>query len=76
MVVEPLGTETLPDTALGTVKTLLVELKTAHKGQLEQRGRFLLWLTDDDQRVPVKMVVRTNFGPLTAELTSYQPATP
>jgi len=82
--VVPRDREHLPDTPLGPVDTRVVELRTAHEGDLEQRGRFLLWLTDDARQVPVRMVVRTNVGPIRADLIEYQaprrfaeaPATP
>lgn len=70
--VVPRDREHLPDTPLGPVDTRVVELRTAHEGDLEQRGRFLLWLTDDARQVPVRMVVRTNVGPIRADLVEYQ----
>lgn len=65
---EPLETE-----VLGTVQTRVVELRTEHKGMLEQRGRFWIWLTDDARRIPVRMVVKTNFGAVRADLVAYRP---
>jgi hypothetical protein len=64
--------ERLQDTPLGPVYTRVVELRTAHEGDLEQRGRFLLWLTDDARQVPVRMVVKTNVGPIKANLIAYE----
>ena len=62
------------DTPLGTVDTRIVELRTAHEGDLEQRGRFLLWVTDDRRQIPVRMVVRTNLGSIRADLVEYVPS--
>ena len=69
--VVPREREHLRDTPLGAVDTRVVELRTAHEGDLEQRGKFLLWLTDDARQVPVRMVVRTNVGPIRADLVEY-----
>lgn len=58
--------------ALGTVPVRVLELRTMHKGMLEQRGNFRIWLTDDARRIPVKMVVKTNFGAIRVDLLEYQ----
>ncbi len=68
----PQGRERLVDTALGTIDTRLVELKTRHDGEIEQKGRFLVWVTDDERQVPVRVVVKTNVGPIRADLVSYE----
>lgn len=70
--VVPRKTERLKTAAFGPVDTQLVELRTAHEGDLEQKGRFLLWVTDDARRVPVRMVVKTNLGPIRADLVAYE----
>lgn len=70
--VVPHEQERLKDSALGPTDTLVVELRTAHEGDLEQRGRFLLWVTDDARRVPVRMVVKTNVGNIRADLVAYE----
>lgn len=71
-VVSVTGREVLDDTPIGPVPTRIYKLRTAHRGMLEQKGRFLLWLTDDDRRIPVRMVVRTNFGSIRADLVEYR----
>lgn len=70
--VEPTGTEVLKDTPLGTVTARVLELKTRHEGDWEQRGRFVLYVTDDPRRIPLRAVIRTNVGPVRADLIAYQ----
>lgn len=67
-----IGTETLEVQSQGAVQTRVLELRTEHKGLLEQRGRFRVWLTEDERRLPVKVVVKTNYGPIRAELIGYE----
>jgi hypothetical protein len=69
--VRPLGRERLEETAMGPVDTLLVELETAHKGEIEQRGRFLVWMTEESARVPVRAEVRANIGTIRADLVRF-----
>lgn len=58
---------------LGEVPVRMLELHTRHEGQLEQKGRFRIWLTDDERAIPVKMVVKSNFGAIKATLLAYEP---
>ena len=55
----------------GRVPVRVVELTTTHKGMLEQRGRFRIWLTEDARRIPVRLSVRSNFGTIRADLVAY-----
>lgn len=73
LIVTVVDREPLDSEVLGTVQTRVVELRTEHKGMLEQRGRFWIWLTDDARRIPVRMVVKTNFGAIRADLVDYRP---
>lgn len=63
---------TFDSEVLGEVPVHRLELHTRHRGQLEQKGRFRIWLTDDERAIPVKMVVKTNFGAIKATLLDYQ----
>ncbi len=74
LIVTEVGRETLDVDVLGTVQTRVVELHTQHAGMLEQKGRFRIWLTDDDARIPVKLQVKTNFGAIRADLLAYEAA--
>ena len=43
------------------------------KGDWEQRGRFLMYLTDDARRVPVRIQVKASIGSIKATLVEYRP---
>jgi hypothetical protein len=69
--------KTTSDTIFGKdTPVVVVELQTLHEGDLEQKGRFFVTLTDEPRRVPVKVLIRTNFGPIKAELVSYEAGRP
>lgn len=73
LTVEVVDKETV-DTFFGEDTPVVVyELKTLHEGDLEQKGRFFVYLTDDERRIPVKLLVKTNFGPIRADLVAYEP---
>jgi hypothetical protein len=38
---------------------------------VKQRGRFFVTLTDDERRIPVRAVIKTNIGSIKADLVSY-----
>jgi len=73
LIVTWTDTETVDAGPLGAVQARVLDLHTGHRGMLEQRGRFRVWLTDDDARVPVKLVVKSNFGAIRALLADYRP---
>jgi hypothetical protein len=60
-------------TALGERRVLPVRLFTRHHGDLEQRGRIVVYVTDDARRLPVRAVLHTNFGAVRADLTTCEP---
>ncbi len=67
------GKEHLEESLLGPVDLQLLEFRTGHDGDLEQRGRFVLAVTDDVRRIPMRMVVSTKIGPFRADLIAYDP---
>jgi hypothetical protein len=69
----PLGSEPLKNAYFGRIQTRRFELETAHKGEVEQRGRFFVWVTDDPFRVPVRVVIQSSVGPIRADLVDYRP---
>ena len=71
--IELLRREHLKDTPLGAVDVLVLSLRTLHEGDWEQRGRFLMYVTDDERRIPVRFVVKTNFGAIRANMIEYGP---
>ncbi len=72
LFVQHIGSEAVEVEGMGTVQARILELRTEHKGLLEQRGRFRIWLSEDERRLPVKMVVKSNYGPIRADLIGYQ----
>ena len=58
---------------LGAVAVRVLDLTTQHRGELSQAGRFVLHVTDDDQRLIVRAVVRSNLGPIQADLIEAAP---
>lgn len=59
--------ETL-ETALGAVDTLVVEPLLKYEGIFQRKGRLVVWLTDDDDRVPVRMESEVRVGAFVASL--------
>lgn len=70
--VVPEGRERLTGTALGTIDARVIRLQTRHEGEIEPKGRFTVWVTDDERQIPVRMVVKTTVGPVRADLVSYE----
>ncbi len=67
-------------TALGQLRVVPVSLRTSHKGDLEQKGKLTVYLSDDERRIPVRVVLHSNIGAIRAELSTYvaapEPSTP
>jgi hypothetical protein len=64
------------ETALGEFEVIPVRLFTKHQGDLEQKGRIVLYLSDDERRLPVRAILQTNVGPIRADIISYTPTGP
>jgi hypothetical protein len=65
--VKVLRRETL-DTILGSRETLLVEPLLKFEGIFQQKGRVLVWLTDDAERIPVLMKSEVKIGSFVSTL--------
>lgn len=63
----------LTGTPLGDVDVIVYSLQTRHRGEWEQHGRFLVYLTDDERRIPVKIVIKSSIGAIRADLSGYTP---
>jgi hypothetical protein len=61
----PLG----PDVPTRAFEVLLVP----ETGVFEQQGRLMLWVTDDDRRIPVRLRAKAPVGWVSADLESYRP---
>ena len=56
-------------TGLGKFKTIKIEPKLFGPGRLSSReGEFFMWVTDDAQRLPVKLMAKTSGATITASL--------
>lgn len=66
------GPREVGDTALGSLPLLPLSIQSLHQGDLEQKGRILLYVSDDPRHVPVRAVMETNVGRIRAELSGYQ----
>jgi Protein of unknown function (DUF3108) len=62
-----LGRETL-DTVLGRRETLMVEPLLKFEGVFQQKGRVIVWLTDDQERIPVRMKSEIKVGSFVSTL--------
>lgn len=65
--VKVLGRETL-ETALGRRETFLVEPLLKFEGIFQQKGRVLVWLTQDAERIPVLMKSEVKIGSFVSTL--------
>jgi len=66
--VKVLGRETL-DTVLGRRETLKVEPLLKFEGIFQRKGRMTVWLTDDAERIPVRMKSEITIGSFVTTLT-------
>ena len=66
--VKVLGHESL-DTVLGRLETLKVEPVLKFEGIFQQKGRMLVWLTNDAERIPVQMKSEIIIGSFVTALT-------
>jgi hypothetical protein len=55
----------------GVFETIVVKPVLKFEGVFQQKGDVLVWLTDDERRMPVKMASEVRIGSVTAELTSF-----
>ncbi len=55
----------------GTFETIVVKPLLKFEGVFQQKGDVVVWLTDDDRRMPVKMESKVRIGHVAADLTSF-----
>jgi hypothetical protein len=56
------------DTAAGTFRCLRIEPLLKGEGIFKQKGRLLVWVTDDEYKIPVQMTSEVAVGHITTEL--------
>jgi hypothetical protein len=57
--------------AAGTFRCVVVEPLVVEGGLFRSEGRILIWLSDDDRKIPVKVATKVLIGTIDAELTGY-----
>jgi hypothetical protein len=55
----------------GTFNCIVVEPLVVEGGLFKNEGRILLWLSNDERKIPVKVSTKVIIGSIDAELTSY-----
>jgi hypothetical protein len=55
----------------GTFKTIKVEPMVQEGGLFKSEGSIVVWLTDDDRKIPVKVKTKVLIGSIDADLTSF-----
>lgn len=71
LTVKYLGKQTI-DVEAGTFNTILLEPIMKEGGLFKASGRIIVWITDDEKRVPVQVDAQIPIGSITSELTSYK----
>ncbi|KER09036.1 MAG: hypothetical protein HY22_14225 [[Candidatus Thermochlorobacteriaceae] bacterium GBChlB] len=60
------------ETEIGTFKTVVVEPIVQGTGLFKSEGRILIWMTDDDNKIPLKIAIKVAVGSITAEISSME----
>ena len=68
--VRVIGRETV-DVEAGTFRCLIVEPLVVQGGLFKSEGRILIWLSDDERKIPVKVGTKIIIGFVGAELIKY-----
>lgn len=65
--------ERIKNKVLGTVDCVVVQPVLGDEGIFQSSGELLVWFTDDDRRIPVRMRAKVPVGSIEATLTAYHP---
>jgi hypothetical protein len=68
--VKVLGRQEL-EVAAGTFKTIVIEPLVKEGGLFKHEGRIVVWLTDDDRKIPVRVNTKVIIGSIDTELREY-----
>ena len=61
-------------TVLGRVNALLVEVELfGARGMLDGNGKFFMWFTDDERRLPVSVKIKSEYGTFDIKLKKLTP---
>lgn len=70
LLVRFLGRQEL-EVEAGTFKTIVVEPLVKEGGLFKSEGRIVIWLSDDDRKIPVRVNTKVVIGSIDVELTSF-----
>ena len=59
------------EVAAGTFKTIVVEPLVKEGGLFKSEGRIVIWLSDDERKIPVRVNTKVVIGSIDTELRSY-----
>lgn len=72
VVVHAVSKKRFDKTILGPVTTVEIMPVMAFKGLYKKKGDTVIWYTDDECRIPIRINSKIIIGSLTAELTAYE----
>ena len=70
LVVRVLGRQQL-EVAAGTFNTVVVEPLVREGGLIKSEGRIVVWLTDDERKIPIRVNTKVVIGSIDTELKGY-----
>ena len=70
LAVRFLGRQEL-DVGAGTFRTVVIEPLVKEGGLIKSEGRIVIWLTDDDRKIPVRVNTKVVIGSIDTELREY-----
>lgn len=62
----------LIETELGAFRTIMLEPLATDAGLFKSDGKIMIWLTDDENKIPLRIAIKVAVGSLKAEITSIQ----
>ena len=71
LTIKYLGRQTI-EVEAGTFNTILLQPIMKEGGLFKSSGRIIVWVTDDEKRMPVQVDAQIPIGSITSELTSYK----
>jgi hypothetical protein len=75
MRVRVLGKEKIK-TPVGHFNCIVVEPRLKSEGIFKHKGRLIVWLSDDERRIPVRMKSQVTIGSITASLVDWKAGSP
>ena len=75
MRVRVLGKERIK-TPVGRFNCIVVEPRLKSEGIFKHKGRLIVWLSDDERRIPVRMKSQVTIGSITASLVEWKAGRP